>query len=308
MDVAWITQDFPAIAQAEIETLAGKSAKQNGDLVFVEASLKGLEKRLAFTKATYTLLFSCTKKGMQKAFEAHDWKITKDFRVTTSRSPLPAPLLGHFIKTKSGKQVNLHTPTNHVMVFGRDKIHVCQLHGENDSQFEERRGRNRPAKHPTTMHPKLARAMVNLTGIKKGTFVDPMCGSGGLLLEAALLGFTCEGVDIDSRLLAKAQQNLQYFGVSSKLTKADSTKLNKKLSHVALDLPYGRGTTRKDLEKTYQAMISMLGRNLKGKAAIMYPHWADVPALVKKAGLSVCYELEAYSHRLLTRKIVIAKR
>ena len=132
-----------------------------------------------------------------------------------------------------------------------------------------------------------------------------MCGSGGLLIESALIGFSSEGIDLDSRLLAKAKQNLQYFGVTATLTKGDSTQLKKKLKHTALDLPYGRGTTKKDLEKTYQAMIAMLGRNLTGTAVIMYPHWADVPTLVKKAGLSVRYTLEAYSHRLLTRKIVV---
>ncbi len=46
------------------------------------------------------------------------------------------------------------------------------------------------------MHPQLARALINLCGVYKNSKVlDPFCGSGTVLVEAAIRGADCYGVD-----------------------------------------------------------------------------------------------------------------
>lgn len=47
-------------------------------------------------------------------------------------------------------------------------------------------------------HPQLARALINILGIKEGdTVLDPMCGSGTLNVEASLVGVNSIGIDIN---------------------------------------------------------------------------------------------------------------
>jgi len=60
--------------------------------------------------------------------------------------------------------------------------------------------------------PRLARAMINITGVKKGDVVlDPFCGFGTILQEALLLGLKPIGVDIDNKCVSATQTNLSWI-------------------------------------------------------------------------------------------------
>ncbi len=64
------------------------------------------------------------------------------------------------------------------------------------------------------MSPKLARCMVNLTGMIAGDIVlDPFCGTGGILIEAGVMGARVVGADIDERMVEGTIKNLEYCGV-----------------------------------------------------------------------------------------------
>ncbi len=58
---------------------------------------------------------------------------------------------------------------------------------------------------------KLARIMCNLTGLKEGIIWDPFCGSGTVLMEAAVLGFDVLGSDIDIGALQITKENLEWL-------------------------------------------------------------------------------------------------
>jgi len=62
-----------------------------------------------------------------------------------------------------------------------------------------------------TLPPKLARIMVNLTGLKNGVIWDPFCGSGTLLMEAAVLGFDFLASDIDPRAVIDTENNIKWL-------------------------------------------------------------------------------------------------
>jgi tRNA (guanine10-N2)-dimethyltransferase len=59
--------------------------------------------------------------------------------------------------------------------------------------------------------PKLARMMVNFTGLKEGTIWDPFCGSGTILMEAAVLGYNFLGSDADENALYYTQENIKWL-------------------------------------------------------------------------------------------------
>ena len=60
--------------------------------------------------------------------------------------------------------------------------------------------------------PKLARTMVNLASLKpKHTIYDPFCGSGVLLMEALLLGYSAYGSDISPQAVADTRKNVGWI-------------------------------------------------------------------------------------------------
>ena len=88
--------------------------------------------------------------------------------------------------------------------------------GERDRKgFSQRRSPFRPFFVPSAIHPKIARVLVNLSRAKSGgLFIDPFCGTGGLLLEASDIGCISIGLDIDVDMLSGCQENLAHFGFS----------------------------------------------------------------------------------------------
>ena len=65
------------------------------------------------------------------------------------------------------------------------------------------------------MSPKLARCMANLARVKEGdTVLDPFCGTGGILIEAGLIGCKVIGCDIDWKMKKGTATNLEYAGIT----------------------------------------------------------------------------------------------
>lgn len=61
--------------------------------------------------------------------------------------------------------------------------------------------------------PKLARMMVNLSGVTPSTdhvLLDPFCGSGTTLMEAGIVGFSIKGSDINEQAIHDTRLNLEW--------------------------------------------------------------------------------------------------
>lgn len=79
--------------------------------------------------------------------------------------------------------------------------------------------------------PKLAQIMLNLAHpAPNATVLDPFCGTGVVLMEAALQGYTVEGSDISQKMIDYTQANLDWLGATyhmqpkiAALTVADAT-------------------------------------------------------------------------------------
>ncbi len=80
------------------------------------------------------------------------------------------------------------------------------------------------------MPPKLAQIMLNLANVTKdNTVLDPFCGTGSVLIEAAMRHSKLEGSDIKQQMLDYTKANLDWLAkeyslnISYKLTRADAT-------------------------------------------------------------------------------------
>lgn len=175
-----------------------------------------------------------------------------------------------------------------------------------------RRPRARAFFHPSAIFPKFSRLLVNLSGGRTGqTFLDPFCGTGSLLLEAAEIGMRPVGIDLLERMVVGAMRNKvkfeqEWLGV----IRADSRRLPLfTVDAIATDIPYGRvsttsgSSTRQILENLINGASSLLTSG--SRLVVMHPE-----SLAVEGGRDflVDEELHVPVHKKLTRTITVLRR
>lgn len=103
----------------------------------------------------------------------------------------------------------------YVLLVGKDSIQIGQTETVQDFRAWSDRDYGRPArdKHSGMLPPKLARMMINLSGIhpQGRSILDPFCGSGTVLMEAQLMGFEkLIGSDISEKAVQDTQTNTNW--------------------------------------------------------------------------------------------------
>lgn len=97
----------------------------------------------------------------------------------------------------------------------------------------------KPRRMSSSLPPRLARAMANLAPDAR-TLIDPCCGSGSILLEAAALGMRAVGCDLNPKMVGMTLENARHFGYEIEAFKADARTLRRRADVVSTDLPYGK--------------------------------------------------------------------
>lgn len=156
-----------------------------------------------------------------------------------------------------------------------------QLSKINRSDFEKRKAHLRPFFSPISLHPRIARALVNISQVKKGdTLLDPFCGTGGILIEAGLIGVHVIGNDLSEHMINGAIENLKQYQVNPyKMITGDveniSEQINGLVDAVVTDLPYGKATSTKgeSVQDLHARSMQCIQNVLKpdGKAVIGTP-------------------------------------
>lgn len=184
----------------------------------------------------------------------------------------------------------------------------------NRSAYEARTPQNKPFFYPGVLMPRVARALTNLSGIKPGEiFLDPFCGTAGILVEAGLVGAKVIGVDAQEKLITGARMNLEAFKVDYVLIEGDACRVPLKdatVNAVVTDPPYGRSAAilAESLEELYSCSFIEIRRVLKPGGIAVVVSDKDVLNYGKRAGLKV---LEIYTqrvHRSLTRIITVFQK
>ncbi len=179
-------------------------------------------------------------------------------------------------------EVNLRDPDIIVRMQLCDKVHLYleQRVTENDL-LEKRKVAERPFFSPISLHPRYARALINMAEIKRGeTVLDPFCGTGGIVIEAAEMGMKAVASDFDEEMIIGCQENLDFYGL--KMHDFDVCDIGEiaerfpDMDSVCTDPPYGRSTKTggETIEKLYSRAGEVIPRCVKKghKAGMVLPH------------------------------------
>jgi len=177
------------------------------------------------------------------------------------------------------------------------------------------RANKRPFFRPVSLEPRLARAAVNIAaGVSEGYVVDPMCGTGGILIESALTGRPTLGIDFDPVMVEGCQQNIDWAEVNAEVKRGDATRfeLPKNLAAVVVDPPYGRNSPS-DERLIEDMLTNILAQDVDSKLVAILPVESggenldeEISTNIKLPGYRIDAAFGIPVHKSLGRVMIIA--
>jgi len=309
--------------KAALELEGGSVLNVDDGVAVVESASPEFAKRLALAHNISELFFSCDRTEILGKVEGTEFTFGGSFAVRVSNFSQMEGKIGFLIQKKTNAKVSLKCPDS--IFFGAlaGDFYFGKLLWERDKkEFEERKVRYRPFFHPTSLHPKLARAMVNLARVKMGDLVlDPFCGTGGLLIEACLLGARAIGSDLNELMVDGTIKNLENYRSAIgnyDVHKWDARKLTEHLSDCSVDAvvtdpPYGRSASLcgEDKKILYFLALNQMFKVLKkgGFVAIACPlEVIEFDSLARRAGFDVVENHYQRIHKSLSRIFYVLRK
>ena len=222
--------------------------------------------------------------------------------------------LGLIVKGQTGLQVDLANPDVWFDLIISSEIYFARrLIDVERRMLEYRTGNYRPFFSPISLHPKYARACINIARCK-ANFLDPFCGTGGFLLEGATMGLKVFGSDLDPDMIGGSGKNLEGFDAKNfSLERLDVGDCGRWRSHpefpeggfdaIVTDPPYGRASTTmgEEAKGLYCRAFESLGPLLRpgGKLLMILPEKND--SQLAKGNFILERTFDLYVHKSLTR-------
>jgi tRNA (guanine10-N2)-dimethyltransferase len=289
-----------------------------------------VEKRLSLTHEIFRVIIDTDKDDLVSAINKYRWKdlIDTDYAVRVKKMEKSQDIntlelerdIGGIIKDQIGDKVrvNLENPSAFIRTVILDERVFMgpRIFKVPKKHFFDLKPHKRPFFYPGSMSPKLARCMVNLTRIRKGEkLLDPFCGTGGILIEAGIIGARLVGTDIDPKMVAGTIENLQHCNINDyEVFRADVRKLNLpyKVDAVVTDPPYGISAStcgEESRELCGEALLSLeLLIKDSGRICMATPHYMDIQGLVDGTKFEIIEQHHIRMHKSLTRVISVLKK
>lgn len=212
---------------------------------------------------------------------------------------------------KTGR-VDLRSPAVEFRVLvGQEFLLGRVLHAVDRSALEARKVTHRSFRLPISLHPKLARALVNLSRVPTGgVLLDPFCGTGGIVLEAAKMDLRPVAADLKTTMLAGARRSLRHLGADAHFVTADAGRgpwRTGTIAGIATDPPYGRAASTRGeprltlYERSFAAFDELLPA--KHHVAVVLP--SDEAVALGEARWDLIERHTLRVHRSLSRSFCV---
>ena len=206
-----------------------------------------------------------------------------------------ASVIWHSMKTP---KVDLEKPDNIFDIVVTSKAAYAGVRAwTNEEDFESRRAHLKPVMHPSSMHPGIARALVNMACAD--SIHDAFCGTGGMLIEAGTAHKRISGADIDPIMIANCRKNCAAYGLRPELRIADAISWVPRVQAVIGDLPYGRNTRPVALKPLYDAFLLRASQSTS-RAVVGLPCELPPPS-----GWKVRAHVSSYVHKSMTKHFYV---
>ena len=153
---------------------------------------------------------------------------------------------------------------------------------KNDNEWNYHEHKPNTNSHSLSL--RIARTIVNIAVENKInlSIVDPCCGVGTVLIEAASMGLSIKGYEINTKVASMAEENLAFFGVENIIECKDMHKINDHFDVSIVDIPYGLFTA---VSLTAQIEIIKTARRISNKAVIIT--FENMEKIISDSGFTI---------------------
>jgi tRNA (guanine10-N2)-dimethyltransferase len=285
----------------------------------LDAEILGL--RLAMTHRIIEVLAICDARLDSLAEAANGIGIPDKAYSVRARNVKSAPLQTDQVERevgralcKRGYKADLTEPEVELraVITGNKVVLGIEVARAKRCEFEDRRPHLKAFFYPGVLMPRMARALVNISQAVEGDLLlDPFSGTGGILVEACLVGIRCVGVDVQKKLVRGAKANLE--GQECTLIVGDARRLpfrDCSVDNAVLDTPYGRSALirAESKEELLDQSLTELNRVLKPGRRIVVVAEREIEDHITGANFAVTEIHTDRVHRSLTRHIFVCTK
>lgn len=235
------------------------------------------------------------------------------------RTLLERELGAKILKLNPRLSVDLENPDILIFFLSEPKLTFIGVlvHAKPKNFFSNRIAGKRPFSLPSAMQPDFSRAMVNLAEVKPGGMIlDPFSGTGGIIIEAGLLGYEVYGVELKEWIAKGALRNLRKYLPGRGLMLVGDARnpafRDNLFDAIVTDPPYGRSTTipsrsiQSLLNNFFDESLRLLSE--QGRIVMASPANVELEEIARDHGLKLLETHLARVHGSLVRKVVVLKR
>ena len=292
-----------------------------GQIIIIKTSQKLALKtiqRLGMTKRVSRIIHSSEEKDVEKAIEQlsildlgkSSFAVRLICRKALSEKKI-AIKIGQKIPVEN--KIDLDNPDVKILFYSGSKTIISIREEDSTTSYKsclEHHVRYRPYFSPISIHPRIARSMVNLANCSTNDIIlDPFCGTGGILIEAADMGMKAKGIDLLEKMIVNSKGNLEHFGLEGKIKKGDvDESKNQSFEAIVTDPPYGiaSSTGGENISELLQRTMTIFSEAMeKGKRIVMA---ISNPELIQTTNFKKIYQFEWYIHKSLTRYIMVLEK
>ncbi len=219
---------FDAPQPLDIQHLGGSI--KLGEIVFesTETRWNELSKKIV---RHYTDLWRTSDHKITLGISVYDWQLSsRDIQKTGIILKQSLKKQGVSLRVIPNSEASLNSAVSHHNKLGLStnkvelliarhgkRVVVAESTGAQNITALAARDQDRPKRDAFVgmLPPKLAMMMINLSGVspssEKPVILDPFCGTGVLLQEALLLGFSAYGTDLSDKMIDYSEKNLAWL-------------------------------------------------------------------------------------------------